>query len=473
MTEPLQAQIFWTQDDSVDPNGATLGKLRLFVGGTLIWGEQDGIDWIWRDLLVHLAECWSQLLYEDWIEPVGERRITDAHEDYARSLELLAANEELGEDAVVAREAMLYQWEQDHNLARALPGLTVPDVRVWADRAGIVVETAKGRKVFGRLEAEASLARIGDDIAQRLVSQGLGNDAAVAAWTSRFPMASDTLAAGATGLPVAALATARAGFSEADAWGDAMGRMQTTSWLEAARACSLAGSGALRGLLAAVGSSPPPTRRWEEVVDAIVEVAATGLAEGPVVQDSATSRLLREIGGLDPFEPLRPGDLSYGAGVELHMADLESRALAALVVHGLDHAPVIVTNLAVCGTSREPLRRVAFARAVSLLSRAVPTGRPGAWAVQTSELEAGTDQRALRLVLPPEGIEEHAAEDSSPGLIGRLAAHYGVPMRVVAVALRANGAWRRTTEADKIEAAKLLQGDSRVPVFRPDLRLIS
>lgn len=191
------------------------------------------------------------------------------------------------------------------------------------------------------------------------------------------------------------------------------------------------------------------------------------------MQDSTTSRLFREIGGLDPFEPLRPGDVAYGAGIELHAANLESRTLAALVVHGLDHAPVIVTNLAVCGSSREPQRRVAFARAVSLLSHAVPTGRPGAWAIQADELEDGSDQRMLRLILPLEGIEEHAAEDASPGLVGRLASHYGAPQRVVAVALHASGAWSRTTEADKIEVARLLQGGGRVPASRPDLRLIS
>ncbi|WP_292230190.1 hypothetical protein [Brevundimonas sp.] len=229
--EVITAQFDWTHEQSDDANEATLGRLRLFVDDRQAWGMSVGVDWIWRDLLVGLAENWERLLYEDWIGTPGDAPIETRIEAFEQGLSDRARTGEIDEDGLVEMQEARFVWEEAHDLARYLPGLTVPSLRIWSTPQGVMIQAPHGEAAFDRAAVDAALSRLGDEISGRLVAQGFPADEAVVEWNARRPRASDALASSATGFSASILAHARGALPEVIAWGDDDGLMAETSWL--------------------------------------------------------------------------------------------------------------------------------------------------------------------------------------------------------------------------------------------------
>lgn len=450
------AQFDWAHDGCVDRDEATLGRLRLFVNERLVWGRAIGIDWVWRDLLLHLAENWGQLLYEGWLGQLDGRRVDLALRDFQHGLDLALRVGERDEEDALDEEARAFEWEQVHNLARYLPGLKVPDIHIWATTGGVMIETPHQQVAFPRTQVEAGLSRIGEEIAQRLVQQGFPEDAAVAAWNARHPFASDNLAASATGFSAASLAAARGSVSEFEAWGDLSGRMAGTIWLEAASVCYEFGSGALKGLFSSLGGRTPPSDRWESFSSPIQLDWAAQTAEGKAFFDQAIVTLARGLAGLSPTDPLRVLEMAYRLGIELRDADLDVPDLAAVALFGTDLAPLVAINTRCFGLDREPLRRLTFTSVVSWLADAVRDGRPAALALRADFLAQTATRRAQQLLLPVEALEEFVAADPSVGVIGRIESTFGAPPRIIANLLSQSAVRSAVSVADRNEVDRLL-----------------
>lgn len=456
--EVITAQFDWTHEQSDDANEATLGRLRLFVDDRQAWGMSVGVDWIWRDLLVGLAENWERLLYEDWIGTPGDAAIETRIEAFEQGLSDRARTGEIDEDGLVEMQEARFAWEEAHDLARYLPGLTVPSLRIWSTPRGVMIQAPHGEAAFDRAAVDAALSRLGDEISGRLVAQGFPADEAVAEWNARRPKASDVLASSATGFSASILAHARGALPEAIAWGDDDGLMAETSWLALASACHDYGSGPLARMLAVVEAPPPPSSRWDGFLKALIEGVASNQEAGEAAVDDFVVGLARGLAGLARADLLQPTVMAYRLGIELVEVDLEDPALAGLAVHGTDHAPVIALNARACGPGNEADRRLAFASALSWLAGAALTERPVALAMGSRELAASAAKRARRLLLPIAALEDFVAADPSSGLVDRLASHFIVPPQAVAKLLLESVIWNALSASEKILVTDIASG---------------
>ncbi|WP_292230188.1 hypothetical protein, partial [Brevundimonas sp.] len=101
---------------------------------------------------------------------------------------------------------------------------------------------------------------------------------------------------------------------------------------------------------------------------ALIEGVASNQEAGEAAVDDFVVGLARGLAGLAHADLLQPTVMAYRLGIELVEVDLEDPALAGLVVHGADHAPVIALNARACGPGNEADRRLAFASGLSWLA---------------------------------------------------------------------------------------------------------
>ena len=63
----LRFQIRWSRPvmSTETAESATWGELYLWVGETLVWGENEPVTWDWVDLLRFFTKSWPYLLWEE------------------------------------------------------------------------------------------------------------------------------------------------------------------------------------------------------------------------------------------------------------------------------------------------------------------------------------------------------------------------------------------------------------------------
>lgn len=308
----LQAEFVWSQVNCVDADEAATGKLRLFVGGQLIWGIGDcGVHWHWVDLLEGLSEDWPTLLYEGWLEGLQPRdgSAFNALERYQSGVEMQASVGDISNDDAIALQDDAYAWEQAHFLSRFMPGLGVPDVAIWGDKGTVYLETAQFKGGVPRTRAAAALSELGDAIARRLEAQGFEQHPAVEAWRGRHVPATDRFAANATGEDELRLRFAWGTLQEAEVWGGSDGQMADTVWAAAAQACRGADREVLRDLFQSLANLPPASGAWLDCLDVAGRARQAVGAYGPIL-----AREARGMAGLGAAEPLAIDALARGLG---------------------------------------------------------------------------------------------------------------------------------------------------------------
>lgn len=129
----LRIEIEWTTpSDAVTAAEGTYGKLRLFIKDDLIWcgtSPEGGIEWTWIELAEFLANAWPWLLAEEGF-PLDIRggNLTEVEAELRRLWDSRPA---------LLRESeqeQVYEFEEAHNLAHGLNGLTLPSV--WLVKEG-------------------------------------------------------------------------------------------------------------------------------------------------------------------------------------------------------------------------------------------------------------------------------------------------------------------------------------------------
>jgi hypothetical protein len=431
----------------MDADDATVGQLRLWVGGRLIWGRPSvGVDWIWRDLLQGLTLNWAKLLFEDWLEPSVVGSLREAREAMAVSLGLKA--HELDEQELTECEQSAYDWAEAHELSRYLPGVMVPEVFVRGTPAGVEFSTDQRSLIVPRALAMEALGQLGDAIASRLVDAGFGDDPLVADWRARIVLPTDEFAAGSSGCLPSVLCYARGETSEGDAWGDEAGVMDETPYVAVARACRAVGRHSLREAFSILRSAPPPGEAWEEV-----SAHAAGAARLPESDVSSIVRMvadrLRGDAGLRRSDPFSPGKVALAAGIDVREVSWEERGFAGLCIFAPAKAPLVIVNANAFPSAIEARRRYAISWALSHLILLPGTGAPDVRVLPLTPGSGLEERLAGELLLPLEALEDFVASDASKGAIERLCRAFGAEIEVAALQLDRSQAKSLLKPADR------------------------
>lgn len=162
-----------------------LGALRVRVGQTPIWSDEEGraLDWTWIELLEQLARSWAFLKYDE-TSPLATKEnmlslMSRGH--------VVAVDSDIESGPEVSRET--YFFIRRHNLATGIEGLYLPTLSLLREGWKMWVASLNVTRLLDFRETMQTLADLGDRLAQHIA---LGepqerSQLAIAAWRNREP----------------------------------------------------------------------------------------------------------------------------------------------------------------------------------------------------------------------------------------------------------------------------------------------
>jgi Zn-dependent peptidase ImmA (M78 family) len=343
----LHFELTWA--DAV-PNGmaadATRGRLALWLGDALVWGDATarpaGFSWTWVELVEHLAFAWPYLEWEE-ADPIG---LDVDPEALQREAERRWA--ELSPERVDAEEQLLLGFVEAHDLSRAFGGAW--PAPFWLLREGSAMRLASRGVVARRPLAEVleTLRELGERVCARL--RPLDDpraEHAVARWEARGEVDDSTRIAAATCLDVDTLADLRGGESLASVFElptAGVAGLQGTELLAVARMAGRAlPPSELRRVLDFVRALGA---RETSTLDRLARLARGAIdpSARPFEQGHQAAAWFRAHRSIDESARVDVEAILGDLGVEIHEVKLDARELDAISCWGPRHGPAIVVN---------------------------------------------------------------------------------------------------------------------------------
>lgn len=341
----LHFSLIWDEESQATAADATRGTLTAYIGDSLVWGEShtngdSGIIWTWIELLEYLSRNWLRLEYEE-TDPLG----SNAAPQHLR-FEAEKRWEETPHDILDKEENALWQFEEAHNLSKALQGIWPKDL--WLLREGNVFEVATfdARIIQPADEILSILEQLGNEIVKRLeqVSDERSTKA-LSQWRNRKKAEATNLLILTTSLSKDVLQEI-AQNSIGESW-ELSKDFQVNELMVATRmAGPILPPTDLRSLLGHIRKLVPKEIRhfgaWSQEI---------GFTEGGGLFDRknisnqgyALARKFRDI--LKNSEgPINPGDLLRASGILLKEISLSSPKLDAISCWGPKHGAAIFLN---------------------------------------------------------------------------------------------------------------------------------
>ena len=185
--------------------GLAWGKLELWLGGTLVWYQQEEgsnntvpVVWTWVDLLQGLARIWPWLTLEEGY-PIA---ITPEHP--GRLMDEAAQRwQDMAEGQAEAEEDVLYDFRQRHDLSLLLRGVYLPALWVLREGRECVLWSPAVAHAVRRPHAEVmgTLEELGQALAAHLEASNEPRAiTAIARWNQRKAMVDSHLITVSSGL---------------------------------------------------------------------------------------------------------------------------------------------------------------------------------------------------------------------------------------------------------------------------------
>lgn len=166
----LRFEIEW--DEELAYQDPTWGRLRVWLGDSLVWGTPErGDHWTWRDLLGYLADKWPWLITG---EAPPEFVLSPEAFDTAYMLRKNAASPE--------RQQELFELRECHDLSYGLPGVVFPPLRIFRKGSEMWVCSETEAHMLPHQKVVEFLEDLGDAIATRLADV---DPELVEFWTTR------------------------------------------------------------------------------------------------------------------------------------------------------------------------------------------------------------------------------------------------------------------------------------------------
>jgi Zn-dependent peptidase ImmA (M78 family) len=337
----------WHEEGATDALDASWGGLVLWVAGACPWTREEAgqpipIDHPWVELLEWLASSWQHL----WWQEAHPLEADFAPTDLAGVLDWVAASAQESEPrdpSAQARRVAAWEFEQRHNLARALSGLYLPDVLLLRHGNLLQVHTAEGGICLPVQVAFGWLAAVGEAIAERL-GGCVDRRAQVArqAW-ARHAQCDDAALVRLMGFAV----PVQARFGGPDALLRALEiEANEPSELQAAARLmqQVTSSDDIAEVVELVRDEPPRTTpELDEVAQRLAHEHLPPVGHTPAGQGYAVARWVRQALALGDGA-VDPEALLLGWHVGLLRARLRSPKLDAVACWGRRHGPVVILN---------------------------------------------------------------------------------------------------------------------------------
>ena len=321
----------------------TRGELAAFVGDRLVWGQPEhdrpiGFLWTWIELLEHLAEAWRSLEWEQ-CDPLGLMQPPEYLRISAEYRWSYVPQERRDRE-----EQLLWEFEQAHDLSRAVQGAWLPALWVVRQGAECVVAGQGARVTEPAEDALGTLERLASAICEPLRSCADGRAMqAIQAWESRRHSTPREFAVLATGLDEETLSSIGGVGNFEKAW-ELQSGLRDNELLAVARFAGMAlPADLIRRVVQHVRRLP---HRETPAIDELVSVAPKLSREAPPYdQGHALACWLRAHLGLGPSERgTDPGELLRSWGVKIHDIDLGIGSVDAVCAWGPSHGPGILVN---------------------------------------------------------------------------------------------------------------------------------
>lgn len=439
----IELDIEWSDPPDGSTTGASLcwGRGLLRIGGSPIWyrGNRDvpeAIEWSWIELLEFVGSRWPYLTTEQSY-PLGL-----APEDPRGLRRSLKALTTWSEDEADRFDEAVFRFEENHDLARGLHGITVPSVFLLRCGQQLWVTTDETGERYALNEVLQSLESIGEMLHTQLekAPRTPRRDAAIATWLGRNDVDPRLLIRLTTG------------FSKRD-FPDGLPRDDLNFWeidplagadSEITAAARLSGGNASpRDRLAIIeyirAQERADTTKLDDLSRQLVPVLERHQSEPPFEQAYALARETRILLDLPRMARVSPEEILDEINVEVLEEHL-SPHIDAVGCWGPKHGPAIVLNRNGLHASTEAGRRATLAHELCHLLVDREAALPLAEVLDTS-LQTDTEKRARAfaaelLLARPDAREIYSKHNAVKPTLVELQEVFGVSRVLAANQLR-------------------------------------
>jgi Zn-dependent peptidase ImmA (M78 family) len=170
----FHVNIEWRNDYGSEGSiGMTWGDLQLWLGDTLVWGEQagsgrtKGITWNWIELLEFLGNAWPYLTEEEQYPIAFDTQEEPRHLGELSGKARLRSRK-LSDEIADQEDELLRDFLVVHDFSEALHGIFSPQLLCLRRGRQMLLATAQQEFVFSFTETMSTLESIGNEIVQRI-----------------------------------------------------------------------------------------------------------------------------------------------------------------------------------------------------------------------------------------------------------------------------------------------------------------
>lgn len=439
----------WLTEKS--PNLAE-GELTVTVAGEPVWvqdddetGETKPVEWYWVDLLYHLGRVWGRLEFEESY-PLGllPPSPVDLNQYAARRWAQMVGQQDL----IVSEDEAVFRFNSAHNLARGLPGISVP--ALWFMRMGqLMWVCGDSSEVQKNCDEVLKIIRDFCDYLVVWLERSPRSEArrACAAWKNRHSSNIEQRAIWATGIPS----------NELEEIGLPLKQFEVNPTLFALARMSYGSVDkiSLKHILARVEKTPHRSTPQLDSLGALMKQKLDGFestepyVQGYVVANSLRTHLeLRDDVTVDPEKILQ----DYNVQIKKQAFPTDS-SIEALAVWGPSHGPLILYNSKTARKEALTRRRATMAHELCHLLIDRDAGLPLGDVIGGNSpplLEKRARAFAAEFLLPRNHASRQVKE--SPDIehaLRTLARDFNVSEHLAANQIRNSRAFRELSEGDK------------------------
>lgn len=360
----LHVNLEWRDDYGSDgPIGRTWGKLQLWIGDTLVWGELDshggtrGITWNWIDILEYLGNAWLYLTEEEQYPITFEHLQEPSHlgELWGKA-KLRFRN--LPDDVADQEDDLLRDFLAVHDLSEAVHGISLSKLLCLRRGKQMIAATIRQEFVLSFAETMGTLEQLGNAIAKRLA--GLSDrrsEIATSRWQKRDEISPFRRLQIATRMSDASLRRVWPQDVDSIVANDDVYELKAAARMLGPRFPEPE----LKKVLDAIGRLRPGKKlKLDSLSDKAMEVIGEHEGHAPADQGYFLAWMLREhiekkSGRVEPDKILRQW------GVSIQKLEIQGIGLDAIAVWGPKHTPTIFLNSAGPRSQQEKGRRSTLA----------------------------------------------------------------------------------------------------------------
>jgi Zn-dependent peptidase ImmA (M78 family) len=347
----IRLDIEWTVPESVsDPASECWGTGVLYIASKPVWFRgsptaPEAIEWSWIELLEFLASRWSYLTTEQTY-PAG--LVPEEPRELRRKLQR-ALRDTWNEDEGDRLDEAVFRFEECHDLARGLHGITLPSVLVVREGQRAWITTEDEAKLYPLDEVVRNLETIAEILHRRLSSgrRTPRSDKAIAAWLNREKVSSKQLIRLATGLSVNDFSNALPA-DNLEFWELAGDTGADSEIAAAARLSNASGHFAEKDRVEIIGYIKALERADTAKLDALSESLngkfESCLGKQPFEQGYSLAAEVRFLLGLEKLKKVELVEIFDDLNIEIIEEKL-SQDIDAVGCWGPRHGPAVVLNV--------------------------------------------------------------------------------------------------------------------------------